>query len=58
MSREWDPFNRTGHAVAGSPGMHFTSRTFKLRREPPNKRGALLYLQDAALELTYTLLGI
>ncbi len=29
-SGEWDPLNRTGHVIVGSPGMHFTSRTFKL----------------------------
>ena len=27
---ERDPLNRTGHVIAGSPGTHFTSRTFKL----------------------------
>ena len=47
-----DPLNRTGHVVAESPGTHFTSRTFKLRQEPPKQRGALFYTYDAALRNT------
>ena len=30
VSRERDPLNRPGHVVAGSPGMHLASSTFKL----------------------------
>ena len=55
---ERDPLNRTGHVVAGSPGTHFTSRTFKLGQEPPKQRRALFYIYDAALESTKTLLRI
>ena len=44
-SRERDPLNRTGHVIAGSPGMHFTSRTFKLGREPPKQKQSVSLLK-------------
>ena len=37
-SGERDPLNKTGHIVAGSPGKHFTLRTFKLGQELPTQK--------------------
>ena len=42
-NREQDPLNRRGHIVAGSPGTHYTSRTFKFNGSRQNQRGALFY---------------
>ena len=44
-SGERDPLNRTGHVIAGSPGMHFTSSTFKLEREPPKQKQSISLLK-------------
>ena len=32
------PLNRQGHVIAGSPGTHAASCTFKLARELPNPK--------------------
>ena len=45
-----DPLHRTGHVVAGSPGMHFTSHTFKLTGAAKTKEERYLY--NAAIEDT------